>query len=655
MEGGNQNQKQSVVAFVFRRDYRLHDNTTFIETVKLANEHGWKVLPIFVFDPQQADASLNPYHSNNCVQFMVASLRDLEEQLAEVGGKLRYFHGSDEEAFGEVWDRYDLRAIASNKDITPFALRRDEQVRLWCDKKGIPFVQKEDYTMYPIESVRTNQGKPFEIYTPFYRRAIRIPVPDPHSIPEMTTAFVTEPFWEENATDIDKYYEFNEFLELKGGRREGLAILESIRTGAFRKFKKDHDFPIKDCTTKLSPYLKFGCVSVREAFKVVKDALGKASLLVGQLYYREFYYTIAYHFPEILKGQVGEKNTPMHGRYEKAEWNKDEEAFEKWKTGMTGHPIVDAAMRCLNKTGWLHGRLRQVVAMFLVRDLDVDWREAERYLATRMVDYDPASSSQGWCWVLSYRRKFNPYKQTGKYDAQCEFVKKWVPELADVPVLDIICWWEKQAEHPELDYPKQMIDIQGYRVKFKTYIPDYVRPKDPNYKKTPKKSKYGNNKNKEKYDKNKERNKLLKQQKRQQELMQLRQQVGAMGSGENDGSSGGPSAGHANHELPTSVPVAYPFQQSRQMGHSGHSRQSQQINYGWHASGPPSAGGFQRSWNRPLLPPPPPRQTVQDFHPRFDPSVVPPPPPRPVGEQHGAYPHSRLPHRRPNAEFGPAQ
>lgn len=491
------------IIFVFRRDFRLYDNTSFIECVKKANENKWKILPVFIFNPAQIDRSKNAYFSDNCVQFMVQCLKDLNDQLKDEGGRLYFFHGTDDAIFDKLSKEVTIKAIASNKDLTPFALKRDEQVRYWCDKKGIEFINMEDYTMYPIDKVRTNQGKPFEIYTPFYRRAIRIPVPDPHTYPEIQPGFFKGVLQFEE-TDIDRYYVQNEFNELVGGRKTGLEILEKIRKGGFRNYKKQHDFPAKDGTTKMSGHLKFGTISIRETFKICKDAQGKASTMVQQLYWREFYLGLAYHYPEILRGQLGEeRSTPIHGRYEKAKWNESEEDFDKWKNGMTGYPIVDAAMRCLNKTGWLHNRLRMIVAMFLVRDLDIDWRKGEQYFAQKLVDYDPANNGQGWCWVLSYRRKFNPYKQTGKYDDECEFIKQWLPEFKDIPVLDIITWWEKVGNYPDLNYPRPMIEIQGYRVKFKKYIPDYVRPKDPNYKKTPKKSKYGNNKNTEKYNKNK--------------------------------------------------------------------------------------------------------------------------------------------------------
>jgi deoxyribodipyrimidine photo-lyase len=615
---------EDTIIFVFRRDLRIHDNTTFIETVKMANENKWKMLPIFIFNPQQIDPTKNKYFSSNCVQFMIQSLKDLNEQIKKEGGKLYYFHGTDSEIFDKLSTEVNIKAIASNKDITQFAIKRDEGVQYWCDRKGIPFVSKEDYTMYPVELVRTNQAKPFEIYTPFYRRAIRIPVPEPHSIPEITTSF-TDIELENQDTDLDKYYTFNEFVEQKGGRETGLEILENMRKGGFKKYKKDKDYPIKDGTTKMSAHLKFGCLSIRETFKIAKEAYGKESQLVMSLYSREFYYNLAYNFPEILKGQLGEqKSTPLHGRYEKSTWCIDEDKLEKWKTGQTGYPIVDAAMRCLNKTGWLHNRLRMMAAMFLVRDLDIDWRVGEQYFAQKLVDYDPPSNSQGWCWVLSFRRKFNPYKQTGKYDEQCEFVKKWVPEIADVPVLDLICWWEKCINYPDLAYPLPMVAIQGYRVKFKTYIPDYVRPKDPNYVKMPKQSKYGTNKNKAKYDKNKERNKLLKQQKAGQSQ---------------DTNIPITNSSHVN--IPEGVPQSIPYSSQpiqQPITNSSHVNIPQSIPRSIPYPPPPPLerqGPYMPPFNlqhAPPPPPPPPRRYMAQpqqapQQPRHQPFNPPPPPP----------------------------
>lgn len=493
--------------FIFRRDLRLHDNTTFIELVKRANSDSLRILPLFIFDPRQIDRTLNSYYSSNCVQFMIDALRDLDSQLKDVceSARLVFTRGSSADILEAIHAIAPIKLVAFNKDVTPFAIMRDAEVQLWCDRKGIELLSMDDYTMCSLDQVRTNKGRPFEIFTPFYRRAIRIAVPTPHAVPVFAEP-CTELFAELTVKDEDlaSYYDYNEHLDVVGGRKHALERLHNVRTTIGKSFKKAHDFPSKDATTHIGPYLKFGCISIREAYHAFKEVSGTASALVMQLYYRDFYYALAYHYPEILRGQLCiEKSTPLHGLHEKNEWNTDEDQFQKWAAGQTGYPIVDAAMRCLNKTGWIHNRLRMIAAMFLVRDINIDWRQGERYFAQQLVDYDPASNSQGWCWVLSYRRKFNPYKQTGKYDEQCEFVKKWVPELQDVPVVDLITWWEKYVNYPDLNYPKPMIEMQGYRVKLKTYIPDYVRPKDPENQKIKKPSKFGPNKNTHKYNKNK--------------------------------------------------------------------------------------------------------------------------------------------------------
>jgi deoxyribodipyrimidine photo-lyase len=292
--------------------------------------------------------------------------------------------------------------------------------------------------------------------------------------------------------DMHKYYTRNPSVVVYGGRTRALAILDGIRKGTFKTYQKHRDFPAKEATTKLGAYIKFGCISPREIYLVAKTALGRNSLLIQQVLWREFYYNIAYHFPEVLQGQLpGKKSMYIRGKYEKSNWNVSDDYFQKWADGNTGFPIVDAAMRCLNLTGWMHNRLRMIVAMFLVRHLNIDWRKGEKYFATKLVDYDAINNNQGWCWCLTYRRTLNPFKQTGKFDPQCEFIKKWVPELRDVPVVDIIVWWEKSADYASTQYPKMMIELPGYRVKYKTYIAGYVRPKvpkDPNTKR--KESKY---------------------------------------------------------------------------------------------------------------------------------------------------------------------
>jgi deoxyribodipyrimidine photo-lyase len=485
-----------VCIFIFRRDYRLHDNTTFLEAIQWCHKNNATLLPIFIFNELQINPDKNPYFSNNHVQFLVQSLQDLQDQITAKRGKLFVYEtkSSDIDVLQELSSIVDIKAIAFNKDITPFSLKRDALIESWCLDRSIECIAKEDYTLLPIDSIKNKSGKPYEVFTPFYRTCVRMKVQLPKDVPTNCMFETSTTLLGKAMIDMTKYFLHNPSLEVAGGRSRALCILESIRKGAFRFYKKQRDFPSKEATTKLSAYIKFGCVSPREVYSVAKTALGRDSLLIQQVLWREYYYNIAYHFPEVLQGQLlqqGKKNMYIRGKYEKASWNENTEDFQKWADGRTGFPIVDAAMRCLNATGWMHNRLRMIVAMFLVRHLNIDWRKGEQYFATKLVDYDAINNNQGWCWCLTYRRTLNPFKQTGKFDPQCEFIKKWVPELREVPVLDIIVWWEKVANYPNTNYPNMMIQLPGYRVKYKTYIAGYVRPKppkDPNVKR--KESKY---------------------------------------------------------------------------------------------------------------------------------------------------------------------
>lgn len=501
--------KLPVCVFIFRRDFRLQDNTTFQEAVGWCRkEKTALVLPIFIFNEKQINPKRNPYFSNNQVQFMIQCISDLQSQIAELGGKLFIFETktADIDVLDQLTTLADVKAIAFNTDVTPFAVHRDSKIREWCLNKGIETICREDYTLLPIDRVKNKSAKPYEVYTPFYRTAVKLQVQAPNIVLSDIRFEIKIKLAEK--VDMSKYYIANPNVEIKGGRHDAMIVLQRIRSGGFRLYEKDRDCPLKDSTTRLSAYIKFGCVSIREVYDVAKNSMGRNSLLVQQLLWREYYYNIAYHFPEVLRGQIGQlPNTFIRGKYEKtkSQWNASEDDFLKWTRGETGFPIVDAAMRCLNTTGWMHNRLRMIVAMFLVRHLNVDWKKGEQYFATQLVDYDVVNNNQGWCWCLTYRRTLNPFKQTGKYDPQCIFIKKWVPELRDVPVVDIIVWWEKSSEYLDrVNYPKMMIELPGYRVKYKTYIAGYVRPKppkDPNKKR--KESKYPpGQKNVDKYDAN---------------------------------------------------------------------------------------------------------------------------------------------------------
>lgn len=532
---------EGVFVFIFRRDMRLVDNSAFIAAARRCRElGGCRLLPSFIFNACQMDPTRNPYYGERHARCMMRALRDLSAALP-ASSSLWCLDGGGEGDDCAALEALDLElrrdhnarilGVGFNADVTPFAARRDERIRAWCQARDVEVICAEDYTMLPIEKIRTSRGAPFDVFTQYWRKAMHADVPAPAATATDTAFMARPPGVSTSASSVEdamaRYIEMPPPHCEKSMREEALEILERVRRGAFRSYKKAHELPAReDATTRLGPYIKFGCVSIREVYAACKSACGRTSKLVENLFAREFNYALAHAFPnEILCGQVEEekRNLALYRRYERApgKWSRDEVAIRRWQDGATGVPLVDAAMRCLDETGWINGKLRAVAAMFLVRELNVDWREGERYFATKLIDYDPISNNAGWFWLLAQRRPMNPYKHAGKLDPQCVFIKRWVPELRDVPVLDVICWFEAHGKYPDL--PQPMIDVPGYRVKMKRYVPDYVRPKAPNQKDAREKrktSKYaGSTKNVAKYDKQARRQ--SRQESRQEEPRQI--------------------------------------------------------------------------------------------------------------------------------------
>lgn len=245
---------------------------------------------------------------------------------------------------------------------------------------------------------------------------------------------------------------------MRGGRENALAILKNIKN--FKEYDNTRDFPTKN-TTNLSAYLKFNVLSIREVYWHFKNNLPKDSKLINQLYWRDFYMIV------MCNNNVINKN--MNGY--KIKWTKNKKLFNLWKNGQTGFPIVDAGMRQLNKTGYMHNRVRMIVGSFLVKILHIDWQEGEQYFATKLVDYDPSNNNGGWQWVAGtgtdsqpYFRYLNPWSQTEKFDKECKYIKMYVSELNDVPIKDIHNWRTKHDEY-NINYPKPMFDDVTNRVK----------------------------------------------------------------------------------------------------------------------------------------------------------------------------------------------
>jgi deoxyribodipyrimidine photo-lyase len=439
--------------FIFRRDLRIDDNTGFLQ---LLREASGVICPIFIFNGRQIDADKNPYHSQNSVEFMFQSLASLEAELmSRLNLRLRYFYASDGDEVAILRKLGDIKAIYSNMDLTPYARERDAAI------DGLKLV--EDYTLTAIEQIKSGSGKPYTVFSPFYRRCLKDAVREPvmcksEHRESCKGAIAGELTLNEAALRFCP--NSNKYLNVQGGRRRGLAILERIRAGEFRDYDKVRDFPGRPRTTLLSAYNKFGCVSIREVYHAILAAYGKEHGLIRELYWREFYALLAFYNPDILRGKS------MRPAYDRIRWSSPGKNFELWKEGKTGFPIVDAGMRQLNATGFMHNRLRMIVSMFLCKDLHIDWREGERYFASRLVDYDPAQNNGGWQWSSSsgadsqpYFRIFNPWLQGERYDPECEYIKRWVPELRELSTKEIHGWYKyAESKSVSVRYPVPVVE-----------------------------------------------------------------------------------------------------------------------------------------------------------------------------------------------------
>jgi deoxyribodipyrimidine photo-lyase len=402
--------------FIFRRDLRTQDNLALNSLL----HKGGNILPIFIFNPQQIDAKNNPYFSNNAVQFMIESLESLEQNI-----HINYFEEDDINVLEHIKRKYTINTIAFNKDYTPFAIKRDEKIIEWCKQNDINVLTEEDYTLFKMGSIVNGTGKPYQVFTPFYKATLKLKVPKPiiSSLAKVHFIHLVTKF------DKRKYYIQNNQLAVNGGRENALKRLKLNH----KSYAKSRDYPSLDSTTKLSAYIKFGCVSIREVYYSFKNN----QALSRELIWREFYANILYHFPHVLGKSFKQK-------YDKIKWSNNKEWFQKWCEGKTGFPLVDAGMQQLNQTGWMHNRVRMIVAMFLTKDLLIDWRWGEKYFATKLVDYDPASNNGGWQWSSStgtdaqpYFRIFSPELQTKKYDKNFEYITKWNPNYNDIePIVD---------------------------------------------------------------------------------------------------------------------------------------------------------------------------------------------------------------------------
>ncbi len=391
--------------FIFRRDLRLNDNTGLLELSKRCTE----VNAIFILDPRQIDPKQNKFFSAPAMLFMLDTLIEMQRKAP-----IKVLHGDPYEIIKSMKDEYDL--IFYNKDYSKYALERDAKL------DGLGCVGYDDIGLNAPTDL-----KPYKVFTPYYEAAKKIKVRPPGGTAKNIKDFKSRTVdlyalrdkIERVITDVQK---MDIELIQKGGRANGLKCIKRFDENAYSKNRDLLTFE----TSRLSPHLKFGTVSAREVYhECAKKAAG---IFRKQLYWRDFYMQIGFHFPKVygnnFKGNI--------------KWKNDRKQFEAWCKGETGFDIVDACMFQLNKSGFMHNRGRMIVASFLTKILHIDWRWGERYFASRLTDYDPANNNGGWQWSAGtgvdaqpYFRIFNPYTQAEKFDPDGTYRKKWLAYRPD--------------------------------------------------------------------------------------------------------------------------------------------------------------------------------------------------------------------------------
>ncbi|KKP36099.1 MAG: Deoxyribodipyrimidine photo-lyase [candidate division TM6 bacterium GW2011_GWF2_32_72] len=452
--------------FIFRRDLRLFDNTGLNEALKQSEN----VFPCFIYNPIQV-TDKNKFKSNNCLQFMNESLDDLASQLKTNGSILNLLYGPTEKVITDLIKNNNIEAIFVNNDYTPFSKKRDQSIAKLCKKLKIEFFTFEDALLNPPEKTLKKDNKPYTVFTPYWRNASKFTVETPiktlnsKSLAK-ATAKISASYKKLSSVLRQAQDERNNEIATHGGRKNCLAILNKI--SQFKDYSKTHDIPCLK-TTMLSAHNKFGTCSIREVYHKLKDELGRNHPILRQLYWRDFFTQITYFFPHVL-------GKPFKEKYLKLNWKNSKPNFKKWCEGKTGFPIVDAGMHELNTTGFMHNRVRMITASFLIKDLHINWLWGEKYFAQNLVDYDPAVNNGNWQWVAStgcdaqpYFRIFNPWNQQKRFDPGCEYIKKWIPELKNVPARDIHNWHKKHSEF-DVNYPAPMVDHNIESVKTKEYF-----------------------------------------------------------------------------------------------------------------------------------------------------------------------------------------
>lgn len=414
--------------FWFRRDLRLQDNAGLYFALK----SGLSIIPLFIFDRNILDDL--KCKSDRRLSFIYHSLETLQNELADLGSSLKIYNAKPIDAFKDIITHFVIQTVFANDDYEPYARMRDEEISVFLKQNSIQLKTFKDHVIFEKDEVLKNDGKPYTVFTPYSKK------------------------WKEKLNDsyLNPYPNEKYFHQFSKQTVIPLSTLKSIGFEPVIEKFPEKDFPIpiiqdyderrnspgKQGTSLLGVHLRFGTISIR---KLVKTARQLNQTFLNELIWREFFQMILWHFPNVVSHS-------FKPQYEAVQWRNNEGEFQIWRNGQTGYPIVDAGMRELNQTGFMHNRVRMIVSSFLTKLLLIDWRWGEAYFAEKLLDYELASNNGNWQWAAGcgcdaapYFRIFNPYTQAKKFDPDQKYIKKWIPELGTAT------------------YPKPMVDYKAAR------------------------------------------------------------------------------------------------------------------------------------------------------------------------------------------------
>tara|TARA_Y100000389_G_scaffold204516_1_gene257594 strand:- start:6275 stop:8791 length:2517 start_codon:yes stop_codon:yes gene_type:complete len=444
---------------IFTRDLRIQDH----KVLNSLNKNNLPIIPIFIFTPEQV--TKNEFKSDRSVKFMCQSLKELANSIP-----LLFFYGKHEEVLNDINKKINIHTISISEDYTPYARMREDKIEKWCKSREIQFLKTDNHCLTPPQNIFSGSMKPYQIFTPYYNEARKhsnlkiyetIPKNRFQNFKDLKDSKEDLKF---EVKDIDTFYEGDPNLySIEGGRQNGLKKLENLKNHLEYETQRNR---IDKESTKLSAYLKFGVIGIRETHKIILDTLQKRSEpLIRELHFRDFYMYVAYHYSHVF-GDNFRKDKAFHQI-----WNNNPEYIKAWKNGKTGVPMVDAAMRELNETGFMHNRGRMVVAMFLTKNLLCDWKIGEKYFATQLIDYDPCSNNGGWQWSAStgadgspYTRIMNPFTQFEKTDPQGVYTKNNIPEIREIS-FGVLKKWETMCKEAGVDYNCPIVNVKESRKK----------------------------------------------------------------------------------------------------------------------------------------------------------------------------------------------